>query len=52
MATAENPIDGQSLTARMLFIPIEKGDVIKREQGNPLFDDAQTHARKSGSRVV
>jgi CHC2 zinc finger/Domain of unknown function (DUF927) len=43
VSTAENPIEGQSLVNRMLYVPIEKGQVLRKE-GNPILDAAQEHA--------
>jgi len=43
ISTAENPIEGQSLVNRMIYVPIEKGEVLRKE-GNPNLDAAQKHA--------
>jgi DNA primase len=42
LATAENPIEGQSLNHRLVYIAVEKGDVIKgSDEGNALLADAE-----------
>lgn len=43
ISTAENPIEGQSLVNRMIYVPIEKGEVLRKE-GNPHLDAAQKNA--------
>jgi len=43
ISTAENPIEGQSLVNRMIYVPIEKGELLRKE-GNPRLDAAQLHA--------
>lgn len=43
LSTAENPIQGQSLVNRLLYVPIEKGDVL-RPEGNAVLDRAQQRA--------
>jgi len=43
VSTAENPIEGQSLVNRMLYVPVEKGELL-RKAGNPILDLAQDHA--------
>ena len=42
LATAENPIEGQSINHRVVYVTVEKGDVIKpSEEGNALLADAE-----------
>lgn len=42
LATAENPIEGQSLNHRLVYVAVERGDVIKPQaEGNALLSQAE-----------
>lgn len=44
IATAENPLPGQSIVGRMIYVTVAKGDVL-REGGNAKLNDAQAAGR-------
>jgi hypothetical protein len=45
IATAENPLVGQSIVGRMIYVPVEKGEVIKTDgAGESALDAAQQEA--------
>lgn len=43
LSTSENPLVGQSIVGRMIYVTVSRGDVM-REGGNPALDAAQAHA--------
>ena len=43
IVTAENPLVGQSIVGRMIYVPIERGDIIS-DNHNTKLDDAQQQA--------
>lgn len=43
LGTSENPILGQSLVGRMIYVTVNRGDVLK-DGGNPALDKAQRQA--------
>lgn len=44
IGTSENPLVGQSLVGRMIYVTVARGDVLK-PNGNPELDRAQQNAR-------
>lgn len=43
LATAENPIEGQSLNHRLVYVGVERGDVIRPGGSGSLLDQAEEH---------
>lgn len=48
IATAELPLAGQSIVGRMIYVPVEPGEVKVSEDGNGLLDHAQAAAGATG----